>query len=288
VSQIVFDEQGRSVDANSAWQRRTPHLQLEVFVRFAQRNMGWVTVELRTSGVRVTFWPTRVHSAAIAEAMNWLFDHRPERVLVCTEYPHRPQQHRIHKSAQSAIQDIVDQLFAVQTPADLTRTAVQIDHGVSAQPFRTLLELRAESEVFSEERYATVFLGAFRDRYLILSPDPFNDLLVFKMGLGYSVLDKRWVAQASGRRFSDQPDVGYGRWAADAYREVGDRGAPVLEDVDIVLRQRGTPVSRARYQRLILPLKCKVSGKTLLLGATLMRDQCLVPPQVRQKGRRVL
>ena len=91
------------------------------------------------------------------------------------------------------------------------------------------------------------------DRYLLLMEDDNRELRVCDFGSALMSRSPQWQRRARGRRIDDLPDWNYGQWVADAYREAGRSGQPLLEEVAAVIDWPELGTLSHAYWRLIVP-----------------------------------
>jgi hypothetical protein len=106
------------------------------------------------------------------------------------------------------------------------------------------------------------------DRYLLLTEDDDRELRVCDFGSALMSRSPQWQSRARGRRIDDLPDWYYGQWVANAYREAGRSGHPVLEEVAAMIDWPKLGTLSHAYWRLIVT-GTDHGGRTRLLGVTL-------------------
>lgn len=84
-------------------------------------------------------------------------------------------------------------------------------------------------------------------------------------GTGYT---KHYVDLARNRIVGTQPAFQYGCWLHERYLEVMDRNAPVVEDIDAMVRATGLAPKRLTYRRILSPIT-GIDGSRLLLSASM-------------------
>ncbi len=94
-------------------------------------------------------------------------------------------------------------------------------------------------------------------------------LEICDVGHGFLVYDKAWLEKAIGRRFEDQPDHLYARWAAEAYYEASRTEQALIDNVDALIERPGRGKARLQYQRVVLPYR-QPCGDQLLLCASML------------------
>lgn len=101
-------------------------------------------------------------------------------------------------------------------------------------------------------------------------------LCVVASGGGFSIYDSFPMHQLIGRPLSEQPDLAYGQWVAQAYADCRDAAAPLVDDIDAIVEAPGHDPRRRRYQRLILPWRDN-EGSMIITGSSLMKPDMAIP-----------
>ena len=107
------------------------------------------------------------------------------------------------------------------------------------------------------------------ERAIVLEASQSNTRLIIRhLGRGFRIFDTRWIQKAPGQDFEEQPDLRYGRWAAESYRMALQARMPIADDVDaIVDNPYAQSRNRSLYRRIIVPIPRR-DGSTLLLGCS--------------------
>lgn len=273
---LVIDDHGDIRPGQLVWAEIGPQLTFAAFEEFCVRNMGFVCLTETWTGLRLHWRPTVVTHHTQSAMLRWLATAAPNRVLVTTEGSH-PSVNLCSDGIAAAklVMDILKQV-EIDSP-DMRRKRIPLVDLDDRHAFGALVERwRNAGGVYRPDEFKDLLNTTFGRRFVTLEPaEGTSDLFVREVGDGFSILDKSWFRQASGRRFSDQPDVRYGYWATQAYRDALSSAEPVLENVDIILKQPRQNRVRATYDRIILPCTTP-DGRRLLLGATLMGDSRVV------------
>jgi hypothetical protein len=118
---------------------------------------------------------------------------------------------------------------------------------------------RANGGVLSLKKHSEDIIRLTDSRYLSTCFDCDKGHIKFaEFGRNWTIYkDERWLTRCIGQRVEDQPDYLYGKWVADTYREAMLRNEPVLQDVDVIVRDptESGRERRIQYNRLMLPVK---------------------------------
>lgn len=269
---LIVDDVGEFRQSHLVWSEIGPQLSYAAFEDFCVRNMGYVSLTESRTGVRLHWRPAIVAPQTQAAVLRWLTTTTPDRVLVTTQSA-CPSIH-LCADGRAAANLIVSLLKEAQidTP-ELRRTRIPLGEIRTQHTFGALIDRwKQTGGVYHKDHFHDLLTTTFSRRFVTLEPsEATSDLYVRDVGDGFSILDKSWFTAASGRKFSDQPDVRYGYWATQAYQDALSSAEPVIEHVDVILKQPRRRGVRATYDRIILPCKTP-NGGHLLLGATLMGD----------------
>ena len=82
---------------------------------------------------------------------------------------------------------------------------------------------------------------------------PDNVMQVEAVGEGYVGLDENWARSQAPRPIRELPDLRYGAWLDDGYRQILAQGNPQREVVDAVVFHPRRGRHRYAYRRLVLP-----------------------------------
>lgn len=221
-----------------------------------------VVLQVREDGVRLSFCPSRVHPMAMSAAIARLFDWRPACVDVSIfedAWKH---------CAFGILRDAVQYLVDVSNAANMrTRQA-----DFRSLPLnRTSLEpgdaLFGISEAWAAgtrqvDALQEIDRGA-RSRLVVIAngEDPMIAVGALDITGATPVLREK-PAQF---RVADWPDVTFGAWAAQVYREAWKVAQPRLDALDCFLKWPGRRATRHTYRRLMLPCQM-ASGAHVLLG----------------------
>lgn len=253
----LIDDRGNIADSGS------PRLRAELsawgagsdFLDYCVRNLGFIAVGFADASARVRLRPHVVSPIAFAALMYWLADHRVERILLS-----RLDQSWSHEvigiEARQRLLDMMH-LAPQSRDRDLLRRPSDIAALGHDHPLLGILRLYGDARAFaSRSTREQVLDRTVGGRYAtVLSGDPgLSTILVEEVGPGHAREANYWMQRHVGHRLEDGPDSTYGRWLADSYRTVFRLGAPVLDDVDVMINWPELGRIRYRYQRLLVPV----------------------------------
>ncbi len=221
--------------------------------------------------MRIRFRPRVVADVALATAVYLLADDPPARIAL--SWFGAGWLDEIYGSWKAAVQRMADLTIkarALQSDAFRLRER-NISRLSAGDPLGELFaRWRSHRGHFDAAIFTPLIQGKLQDRYATVTSHSSNPTLTFaSIGTGFLSYNKAWRRAVRGRRMEDQPDVLYGTWAANAYREALASGEPRLDDVDALINRPGLGSHRVRYRRLIVPFR-PYSGVTYLLGASLI------------------
>ncbi len=237
-----------------------------------------VGLQIGDECVGFSFWPSRVHPIALSAAIARLYGVRPARVRVSIyddgidvqrAYGLKAQWlHRSFDDLLKAIQYIVDQANAASVQArqsdflcrPLNRTAL-----ASHAALQSLTEAWA-SGIRNLDDLQEIDRGA-QSRLMVITQG--DDPVVTVGAVDLTSAMPIWLERPSQFRLADWPDVTFGAWCAQVYREAWRMARPRLDDLDCILKWPGRKATRHTYRRLLLPCRT-ASGVPALLG--IMRD----------------
>ena len=266
---LVIDGQGRISDAPLLPPRggadiRAPDLEPR---DYAILELGCIELTIAGDRVRVRLCPKIVSDSAVATLCFWLNEHVPGK-LTLRWHDGRWHDH-VADWRRTGLRSVSRLFDSGMDSQRFEREAISPDALGSDNPLLTLFQSWTWHPTdFDRSRD---ILHRLDDRFVLLEEDGNRELRICQIGRTMMSRSPGWKRNAIGLRVDDLPDWRYGRWVADAYREVAHRGKPLVEKIAASIRweERGT-VAHHAYWRVILPLKER-GMPTLLLGATLDR-----------------
>lgn len=268
MSVLLIDDRGELLEPHSLVLRSRLRASVEAgeLREFAILNLGFIGLATSKSSVRVQLRPLLARRAALGTLYLWLHRHAPERVVV-TWY-NGCWQDEIIGWHHDGWRHITRLLERPEHPVkEFSRGSIAPDQLASENPLRLVLEDKSRLPSIVANP-AQMLPAPLCDRYVLLAEDDNRELRVCDFGSLMMVRSPQWQRRARGRRVDDMPDWNYGRWVADAYRQVQRSGEPLLEEVAAVIDWPGFGTLSHTYWRLIVPGVGR-GARTRLLGVTL-------------------
>ncbi|MGH6815554.1 MAG: hypothetical protein ACREC6_07610 [Hyphomicrobiaceae bacterium] len=235
-------------------------------------NLGFAAVCLRGASIVVHVRPAILNEKALAGLMYWLSDQPSCRRIAAALYSDEGWQHRILGIGYDSVRLRLLHLIAAHRlfPDDAILRRVRAPESLPGT-----CGLRAALSLWSEigsdpkpNRLDRLLTGPLRSHYVWINWSACADrLLLTAVGEGVPACAKKTLAHMVGMPLDEQPDILYGRYCEDVYRDVAVRGQPLLEDIDALVTWPGYGCVRRTYRRLILPFGTP-SGGCRLLGAS--------------------
>ena len=221
-----------------------------------------VVLQVREDGVRFSFCPSRVHSIALSAAIARLFELRPARIHVSIFED--GWKHRNFETFREAVQYLVDESNAANVRARQSDFLSRPLERATLRPGDGLLGI--------SEAWATGIrqIGALqaidrgaRSRLVVIANG--DDPMVAIGALDVTGATPILWEKPTQFRVADWPDVTFGSWAAQGYREAWKAAQPRLDALDCILKWPGRQATRYTYRRLMLPC-FTASGMCALLS----------------------
>jgi hypothetical protein len=265
---LLIDDRGKVWEPHSLALRSRLRASIDdgELQEFAILNLGFIGLAISKGSVRIQLRPVLAKPAALGALYLWLHQCAPERVVV-TWYNGRWQDEIIgwHHDGWRRITCLLER---PEYPTQgFSRGTIPLDRLTTENPLRYVLEdaSRLASIVANP---AQTLPAPLADRYLLLMEDDNRELRVCDFGSALMTRSPQWQRRARGRRVDDLPDWNYGQWVADAYRQAGRSGQPLLEEVAAVIDWPELGTLSHAYWRLIVP-GVGSGARTRLLGVTL-------------------
>jgi hypothetical protein len=265
---LLIDDRGKVWESHSLVLRSRLRASIDnrELHEFAILNLGFIGLVVSKGSIRVQLRPVLAKPAALAALYLWLHQRTPERIVV-TWYNGRWQD-EIIGWRRDGWRRMTYLLESPEHPTrGFSRGTIPPDRLATGNPLRHVLEdiSRLASIVANP---AQMLPAQLSDRYLLLMEDDNGELRVCDFGSALMSRSPQWQRRARGRRVDDLPDWNYGQWVADAYREAGRIGQPLLEEVAAVIDWPELGSMSHAYWRLIVP-GIGFGARTRLLGVTL-------------------
>ncbi len=272
-SGLIFDDQGNIWPAETHDLRRalSSDLAPSDLAEFVVRNMGFVAVEALRGDIRLRLRPDILSGVAFQTLMHWLARHSFRRAILtpvpetgCDELIGSPQalRRRLFACVQQSRRRTGKQFHR----SPLALAALSPD-----SPIRVFRSLWDQGLGPDAAKLAALCNRLFKGRFAVSEVTPSNELIIREHGRGYATYSETYLSRCIGQRIEDDPDMEYGRWAAEAHRQALMQREPLIEDVDVAICGAGQPGSRVSYQRIIAPL-AGPNGRQLLLSASVLKS----------------
>lgn len=260
---LLFDDVGATWDVQSFHLRERFHaanycgdLPTDLI-----RSMGFVGVQDGTKFVRVRIRLQVVSQVALASVLYWLADNRPKSVVL--EFVGEPEPVELFTSPEAAMA----RLGAVTSfERFLPRFDSQpVDPGQlpPSSPLAELVRVWRGGGRTDPEVLVRVATHRLKQRFMIIKALDQGPLVFEALGRGLHIPDPRWLDQAVGRTFEDQPDRSYWAWAEKCHRKALASPRPTVNDIDAEIYWPGTGWVRRIYRRMLLP--CVTRGGDRLM-----------------------
>jgi hypothetical protein len=269
-----IDERGEVLAASELKAHLRSGLNAKQLGAYAVLNLGYVALEEQATKLHVRLRPRAVSSVTLAALLYWLGDRGQDRTVV--SHFESAWHHEVVGRA-SLLQRIADLVIDPRAlrQGEFYRKRLQ---GADGALGWLVSSWRREAAAPFSERYREILNNGLAGRYMLIRrPQWSRRLEICDVGRGFLVYDDDWLANAIGRRFEDQPDHLYGRWAAEAYYEASSTGQAVVDDVDALIDRPKQGKARVQYRRIILPLTTG-NGDQLLLCASLLDNSIVLRP----------
>ncbi|HLZ64800.1 MAG TPA: hypothetical protein VKQ29_01150 [Aliidongia sp.] len=245
---------------------------------FVVRNMGYVRLRYRDGVIRLTLRAGQMGYRTLEAAARFLLTEHWNRLLI----EHVDHRHYLEifgqvEEAVARLKDLSAPSVALVQRDSFFNQELSLDRlGASGQEsLRALLRLwRSRRGQLEPEKILRLMPDPLKPRMTLTRMTAAgaarNRALVEHIGFGFRVFDSCWALGAVGRDLEEQPDPAYGARSARAYHEVAELGQPRLELVDALIDVPGRPVTRSRYDRLMLPWRSR--GEIFVCGASVLRS----------------
>jgi hypothetical protein len=259
------DEQGEVWSASKLRRALRTDLDDSELSTYLVVNMGYIAFELSPRALWIRLRPCAVTQVTLAGALFWLSERSDSRVVI--DYYETTWCQELLGRTSQALGRLAELVVTAPTlrAGDFRRRPRESISG----PLRLLVQTWQRDPAFAVSESSMEFLrNGLGGRYMLLKcPQGSRRLEICAVGRGYLSFDIAWLRKAVGRRFDDQPDHLFGRWAAEAYYEAAKGENAIIDDVDVLLDNPRRKKSRLQYQRVILPYRTR-SGDHLFLSCS--------------------
>jgi hypothetical protein len=268
VSPVLIDDRGKVWDSQSLVLRARLHASVgaQELRDFAVLNLGFIALTIGKASIHIQLRPALARPAALGALCLALHKHAPQRIVV--RWYDGAWRDEIIGWSRAGWRRLTYLFESPENPPlGFSRRRIAPERLPPENPLRHVLVDTSwlTSIVANPAQMLPVPLS---DRYLLLAEDHDRELRVCDFGSALMSRSPQWQSRARGRRIDDLPDWHYGRWVADAYREAGRGGQPVLEEVAAVIEWPKLGTLSHAYWRLIVT-GTDAAGRTRLLGLTL-------------------
>ena len=268
MSPFLIDDRGEVWDPNSRVLRARLHASVgaQELRDFAVLNLGFIALAIGKASIHIQLRPALARPAALGALYLALHKHAPERIVVrWYDGAWRDEIVGWHRDGWRRLTCLFES--PENPPVGFSRRRIAPGRLPRENPLRHVLvdTSRLTSIVANPAQMLPVPLC---DRYLLLTEDDDRELRVCDFGSALMSRSPQWQSRARGRRIDDLPDWYYGQWVANAYREAGRSGHPVLEEVAAMIDWPKLGTLSHAYWRLIVT-GTDPGGRIRLLGVTL-------------------
>jgi hypothetical protein len=265
---FLIDEQGKVWDPHSLVLRARLHASVSAqeLRDFAVLNLGFIALAIGKARIDIQLRPALARPAALGALYLVLHKHAPERIVM--RWYNGAWQDEIigwHRAGWRRLTRLFE--GPENPPLGFCRRRIAPEGLPSENPLRHVLaDTSRLTRIVADP--AHMLPVPLSDRYLLLTENDDRELRVCDFGSALMWRSPAWQRRARGQRIDDLPDWHYGQWVAEAYREAGRGGQPVLEEVAAMIDWPKVGTLSHAYWRLIVT-GTDPGGRTRLLGVTL-------------------
>ena len=258
---------------------------------FLVRNHGYIRMVVSSDTLAVRGAPSRVSYATLAELTNQIETLAPRRCAL--SWFNGQWHHEVFPDPNRIRTRLLDLMLQSR----------------ESNQQRYLLQPRALSTLPATHRYARL-LAFWKERagyidlqadghnvtnvtngkFLLVGPDQDSGVLKFSaIGPGNEMYrDKGWANRFNNGPVEVQPDIRFGAWIANGYRDTLAALEPQLTDIDAVVHDPRCQITRHyTFSRLLLPIWTK-DGATRLLSAPLADSGIRLGIEPQEKVHRII
>ena len=225
------------------------------------RSMGFVGVQDGTKFVRVRVRLQVVSQVALASVLYWLADNRPKSVVL--EFVGEPEDVELLTSPEAAMARLGAETSFERFLPRFASQPVDPSQLPPSSPLAELVRVWHGGGRTDHEELVRVATHRLKQRFMIIKALDQGPLVFEALGRGLHIPDPRWLDQAVGRTFEDQPDRSYWAWAEKCHRKALASPRPTVNDIDAEIYWPGTGWVRRIYRRMLLP--CVTRGGDRLM-----------------------
>lgn len=280
-SGLIFDDRGNVWPTGNEDLRR--HLASDLPTAALSERLiaksGYIRLCRLSYGIRMELQADRVSDAAYASVMHWLADHPQARVILASE-PGGTVEELTGRPAEveSRLAACIQATRARAEPR-LHRLRLEPSALDKNSPLRIFRQLWQHGVEPADAGFSSACDRLFHGRYVLTERTSSGDLVIREHGSGYVAYSNAYLSRCVGLRIEDDPDMEYGLWNRDAYREAMRDWCPLIEDLDVRVRGAGEVRRHIRYQRIIAPLSGR-HGRAFLLSASVLASTRPIEPEL--------
>jgi hypothetical protein len=260
---LLFDDEGATWDAQSFELRKRFHaanycgdLPTDLI-----RSMGFIEVRDGPTFIRVRVRLQVVSQVALASALYWLGDIRPKTVVL--EFVGEPEPVELFTTPAAAMARLGAVTSLERFLPRFASETVDPNRLAPSSPLGELMCAWHHGGRTDPEALVRVATRRLNQRFMLIKAHQEGPLVFEALGRGLHIPDPRWLEQAIGRRFEDQPDRSYWAWAEKCHRTALASPGPTVNDIDAEIYWPGNGWVRRIYRRMLLP--CVTQGGDRLM-----------------------
>ena len=272
VDDIVIDENGVSwaIDSPELASYLSTSLRGEQFCAYAVKNLGWIAIRARQSGLQVRCRPSLLSDSAITALLFYVHDWPTPSIALDLLLAERRyfllRDRRMFVSFFAAVVASEKKSGFWSGPRLLNRLSPP-----DQSPFRTRAALarQAAEAIEDASELRGLFDRLFTRRWALHTLDTERGHSVIEeIGTTYTPFNPKWLGTARGQTLCGYGDEPYGLWIADMQRLARDNDQTIYDDVDAVVAFPGIGDTRLQYSRMTLPLR-RPDGRSLILSTAM-------------------
>ena len=257
---------------------------------FLVRNAGFIRVLADGESCSIWFVPAAVNAVAFMVAGQQIDEHVRRVRLSWYDGAWNDELCVGRERALKRMLALMSQKRRDQTDRFLSVSTSISSAGLSEQHVGLLDLWRDSAGQVELLRHGETIHNVMNGKFVIVHREADSSRMVFSsIGKGVDVyVDNRWKKQSFGQRIEHQPDMQYGTWVANCYREAILANEPTLTKVDAIVSDPAQGRKRRmQYARLTLPLVTP-DGETQLLSASVIDRSINLQLEVNQEAEHIV
>ncbi|MEM9359087.1 MAG: hypothetical protein AAGB04_23125 [Pseudomonadota bacterium] len=245
------------------------------FSDYSIRNLGFIAVRGRPGSCQIRAAPGRVGHLAFSSLTNLVSSHEPD--MAALEWYGRAWHEELHRGPKAVLERFVGLMLTthVQTTSPFSSHPAKCTELEKNSALSGLLNFwKDKGGKLSLRRHRHELEEISKAKFLIVRRGQDSPHIVAEhYGKGLDLYPtKGWRQRLTGRRLDEQPDMAFGRWVSDSYRDVMIVNEPVLSRVDVTTYDPAARLKvRKQYTRLALPI-----DKTAVLSGSIVHNSAIV------------